>query len=149
MGDLEQDLALHTVIGVDTTPFIYLWERHPRYFALSQTLFSHLKQPEVYGVTSIITLIEACVHPQRQGQLDVVQAYERALLYSQQVQILAVDAALARRAVILRAQYNIRVPDAIQIAAAIEAGATAFVTNDRKLTKVRESQVLLLEDYTR
>ncbi len=33
MGELEQDLAAHTVIGVDTAPFIYLWERHSRYFA--------------------------------------------------------------------------------------------------------------------
>jgi len=58
-----------------------------------------------------------------------------------------VDAVLARRAVALRAQYDVRVPDALQIAAALEAGATAFVTNDRRLAKVRELQVLLFDDY--
>ena len=57
------------------------------------------------------------------------------------------DAALARRAVALRAQYNIRVPDALQIAAALEAGATAFVTNDQQLAKVQELLVLLFDDY--
>lgn len=59
MGRLEQNLTAHEIIGLDTTPFIYLWERHPRYFALSETLFRHLKKPDVQGVTSIITLIEA------------------------------------------------------------------------------------------
>ena len=112
-----------------------------------EALFRHLKKPQVQGITSVITLIEACVYPQRQGRLDLVQAYERALLRSQQVRTLPVDAALARRAVVLRAQYDIHVPDALQIAAAIEAGATAFVTNDRRLAKVQEIHVLLFDDY--
>ncbi len=99
------------------------------------------------GITSIITLIEACVHPQRQGRLDLVRTYERSLLHSQQGRTLPVDAALARRAVVLRAQYDIHVPDALQIAAAIEHGATVFVTNDLRLARVQELDVLLLEDY--
>jgi len=132
---------------VDTAPFIYLWERHPRYFALSEMLFLYLGKPHVQGVTSIITLIEACVQPRRQGRLDLVQSYERALLYSRQVQMLPVNTALARHTVALRAQYDIHVPDAIQIAAAIEAKATAFVTNDRRLAKVKELPILLLDDY--
>ena len=74
MGSLEQDLAAHQIIGLDTAPFIYLWERHPRYFPLSEALFRHLKRAEVQGITSIITLIEVCVLPQRQGRQDLVQA---------------------------------------------------------------------------
>jgi len=147
LGELEQALVAHGIIGVDTAPFIYLWERHPRYFALSETLFRYLKEPQVQGITSIITLIEACVLPQRQGRPDLVEAYERALLHSRQARTLAVDAVLARRAVALRAQYDVRAPDALQIAVALEAGATAFVTNDRRLAKVRELQVLLFDDY--
>jgi predicted nucleic acid-binding protein len=147
LGKLEQDLTGHATVGVDTAPFIYLWERHPRYFVPSETLFRHLKKPQVKGITSVITLIEVCVHPQRQGRLDLVQAYERALLHSQQIRMLPVDVTLARRAVALRAQYGIHVPDALQIATAMEAGATVFVTNDRRLAKVQEIHVLLFDDY--
>jgi len=147
LGKLEQTLAEHDVIGVDTAPFIYLWERHPRYLPLSKALFAHLAKPGTQGITSIITLIEACVLPQRQGRQDIVQSYERALLRSRQVQMLAIDTALARRAVALRAEHNVRVPDALQIAAALQAGATAFVTNDRRLEKVQALQVLVLDDY--
>jgi len=147
LGKLEQDLAAHAIVGVDTAPFIYLWERHPRYFPPSEALFNYLKRPQVEGVTSIITLIETCVYPQRQGRQDLVETYERALLHSQQVRMLPVDTDLARRSVVLRAQYNVRVPDALQIAAAMAAGATAFVTNDQMLARVQTIQVLLLDDY--
>jgi hypothetical protein len=49
LAELAQDLAAHTIIGVDTVPFIYLWERHSRYFALSETLFRYLKLPQMIG----------------------------------------------------------------------------------------------------
>ena len=147
MGTLEQALSEHTTIGVDTMPFIYLWEQHPRYLPLSEALFRYLKEPDVQGITSLITLIEACVLPRRQGRQDLIHDYERALLHSRQVHTLAIDATLARRAITLRAEHNLRVPDALQIAAALEAGATAFVTNDRQLEKVQDLAVLVLDDY--
>jgi predicted nucleic acid-binding protein len=61
--------------------------------------------------------------------------------------MLSIDAPVARRAVILRAQYDIHVPDALQIGAALEGGATAFVTNDRRLSRVQEIAVLLFDNY--
>lgn len=147
MGRLDQDLAAHTLIAVDTAPFIYFWEHHSRYFHLSEQLLQYLNDPQVQGVTSVITLIEACILPQRAGRQDLVQAYERALLYSQQIRTLPIHVAIARQAILLRAQYNIHVPDALQIATGIEAGASLFVTNDRRLTAVEGIEILLLDDY--
>lgn len=147
MGRLDEVLSHHNVVAVDTAPFIYLWERHPRYLNLAEALFRHLKQPQVEGVTSIVTLIEACVHSQREGRADLVEAYERSLLYSQQIRTLPIDATLARRAVMLRAAYEIHVPDALQLSAAIEPDATLFVTNDRRLSKIQEVKVLLFDDH--
>ena len=77
----------------------------------------------------------------------MVQAYENSLLHSQQVRMLPVDTELARMAVALRAAYEIQFPDALQIAAAMESGATVFVTNDRRLNKVQEIEILLFDDY--
>ena len=144
MGKLEQDLSRHDIVGVDSAPFLYLWERHPRYLALSEIPFRHLKQPQAQGITSVITLIEACVLPQRQGRPDLVQAYEEALHSSEQIRMLPIDVEIARQAIILRAHCGIKTPDALQFAAAIEARATAFVTNDRRLAQVGEIQVYLV-----
>ncbi len=147
MGTLSQTLQAHTVIGIDTAIFIYLWERHPRYYRPAETVFRYLKTTSVQGITSLLTLIEVCVYPQRQGRLDLVADYERTLLHSQQVQTVPISVAIARRAVQLRAVYDFHVPDAVQIATALESGATAFITNDRRLTKTQEVNVLMLEDY--
>jgi hypothetical protein len=68
LAGLKPILSEHTTIGLDTNPFIYLFEHHSRYFPLIEELFSYLKSPGVQGVTSIITLIETCVQPQRDGR---------------------------------------------------------------------------------
>lgn len=147
MGALTQALRRHKQIGVDTAPFIYLWEKHPRYVKLSEELFGYLSTAEVYGYTSIITLIEACIYPQRQGRADLVKTYENALLHSRQVQMWPVNVEIARSAVQLRAEYDIHIPDALHLATAITVGATLFVTNDRRLQKIGEIEVLIFEEY--
>ncbi len=147
MEELISDLADHTLIGLDTNPFIYLFEQHPTYFPLVEILFDYLKQPEIQGITSIITLIETCVQPQREGRTDLVQLYEQALLNSQQVQTLSINPSLARQAIKLRIKYNLRVPDALQVSAALEQNATLFVTNDSQIRRVTELPILILDDY--
>ena len=149
MGRLADDLAAHQTIGVDTAPFIYLWERHPEYEPLSAVLFDRLSTPGVQGVTSVVSLIEVCVQPRRLGRLDLVAAYRGALMDSEQLRTLHIDEEIALRAVDLRAAHNLRVPDALQIAASLSTGATAFVTNDRRLARVHELSVIVLDDYIR
>lgn len=76
-----------------------------------------------------------------------MRVYEQALLNARQVQTLSITPALAKRAIQLRAGHNLRVPDALQISAALESDATLFVTNDRRLQKVTDLAVLVLDDY--
>jgi predicted nucleic acid-binding protein len=37
--------------------------------------------------------------------------------------------------------------DAVQIAAALDVGADAFLTNDKKLSAIKEIKILVLNDY--
>jgi predicted nucleic acid-binding protein len=147
LGGLGNVLTGHATIGLDTNPIIYLFEQHPRYFSLVEELFAYLKSPGVRGITSIITLIETCVQPQREGRVDLVRIYEQTLLNSQQIQMVSIDLTLARRAIRLRAQHGFRVPDALQLSAALEHGATLFVTNDHRMKRVTEVPVVILDDY--
>ena len=59
----------------------------------------------------------------------------------------SLDPDLALRAARLRAHYQIRTPDAVQLAAAIEFGARLFLTNDDRLRKVTEIEVVVLERW--
>jgi len=47
----------------------------------------------------------------------------------------------------MRAKYRIRVPDAIQIASAIVGGSQSFITNDEVLKKVKDVNIILLDEW--
>ena len=53
---------------------------------------------------------------------------------------------IARCAADFRAKYNLKLPDALQIATAIVSNCEAFLTNDTKLKRVTELQVLVIEE---
>ncbi len=46
----------------------------------------------------------------------------------------------------LRADYNLSTPDALQISAVLSVGCQAFVTNDKRLKRVTDLQIIVLED---
>ncbi|MDP2024174.1 MAG: PIN domain-containing protein, partial [Hydrogenophaga sp.] len=62
------------------------------------------------------------------------------------VNVIAFDeapcAALLALAAQLRAQHRLKLPDALQLATALEAGASAFVTHDRDFSGVSALPVL-------
>ena len=45
-----------------------------------------------------------------------------------------------------RARYHLLLPDALQIAVALEAGCEAFLTNDLTLKRVTDLRVLVLDE---
>jgi predicted nucleic acid-binding protein len=61
------------------------------------------------------------------------------------VETLPVSAPLAEEAARLRAKHNLRTPDSIQIATAINAGATSFLTNDTQLAGQWLPNILVLD----
>lgn len=146
MARIDDLLAKHLRIGLDTSPFIYLFERHPIYHPLVQPLFTQLKAPQHDAVTSVITLIETCVQPYRAENYELVDRYRHALTNAEQVRLVDITIKIAETAIRLRAQHNIRVPDALQIATAIEADATLFITNDKQFKRVSGIEVVLLDD---
>jgi predicted nucleic acid-binding protein len=58
-----------------------------------------------------------------------------------------IDEKLAEAAALIRARYTVRLPDALQIAAAIHGEATLFLTNDKRVKKVDAIEILVLSDF--
>ena len=61
--------------------------------------------------------------------------------------IAALDRPIARRTAELRAEYRLRPADALHVAAWLEQGATAFLSNDRELRRITHLHVWMLEDF--
>ncbi|RPI96068.1 MAG: type II toxin-antitoxin system VapC family toxin, partial [Chloroflexi bacterium] len=129
MERLIQKLTKLESVGVDTPVFIYHLEAHEKYAALTQKIFSSMENGKWQGVTSTITLMEINVHPWRIGREDVARKYEALLMNFPNLNIIDIDRDVARIAAQLRARFDIRPPDALQVAASLTMGARGFFSS--------------------
>ncbi len=146
MRNLKGSLAGVSILGMDTSPIIYFIEAHPRYDDLVTQVFEWIHAGSLLGVTSVIGLAEVLALPLRQGDAVLQKQYRDLLLQSEHFQTIAIDAGLAERAADLRARYQLRTPDALQIAAALHSGCQAFLTNDGGLKRVTDLDILVLDE---
>jgi predicted nucleic acid-binding protein len=132
------------IVGLDTAPLIYFIEENSTYIEVVQLFFEAMDRGNFKVVTSTLTLLEVLVHPLRQNNGDLAAEY-RDILLNSRLMTLEVSITIAEQAARLRAAHNIRTPDAIQISAALNAGATHFFTNDIRLPEIPSIQILSLE----
>jgi predicted nucleic acid-binding protein len=145
---LKKALKPHSRIGLDTSVFIYHVEGHPRYRALTQDVLSAVEDGRLWGVTSVVTLMELTVHPRREGRAGVAREYEALLVHFPNLLLADVTRDVARQAAGLRAHYGVRPADALQVATGLVHGATAFVTNDRRIARVASLlDVFVLDEF--
>ena len=134
-------------IGLDTAVFIYFVEEHEEFLPLVEPLFVGLDDGRWSGVTSSLTLLETLVVPYRAGDTALAERYEALLSRSRGLRLVELDRPLLRAAAHLRAALSVKTPDAIQLAAALGARCTAFVTNHRELPAIPGLPILRLGDY--
>jgi predicted nucleic acid-binding protein len=148
MDELSKRLSKAKVIGLDTSVFIYFLENNPNYGPLAQITLNGIENGKWEGVTSTITLMEITVRPWQTGHEAIAREYEAVLVYFPNLTVVDVDRNVARTAAQLRAKYNVTPPDALQVAASLSYGAKAFLTNDRRLTRLQELiDVLVMDDF--
>lgn len=134
-------------VAVDTVVFIYFIEEHAVFLPLVEPLFEAVDRGELEVVTSELTLLEVLVIPYGAGDQELADRYEALLTRSRGVRPVSLDRSVLRAAAQLRGAHRIKTPDAIQLAAALQAGCSAFVTNDRRLPNINELAVLRLAEY--
>jgi len=135
-------------VAVDTALFIYLIEEHPRFLEPVRALFARADTGEIEIVTSALTLLEVLVVPLRTGDQRLAAQYDALLTRSRGVRLVDLSRDQLRTAARLRAQYGaLRMPDALQLAAAISTGCESFVTNDRRMPAPDGLRVLQLSEF--
>ena len=76
--------------------------------------------------------MECLVLPLRQGQTGLKQDYDD-FFATQVAELVSFTEPIFRQAADIRAQYNFRTPDALQLAAALATACDVFFTNDARL----------------
>jgi predicted nucleic acid-binding protein len=116
-----------------------LLEDHPTFAPKFAGLFEAAAAGEVELALSTIALAEVLTGPCKAGQTALAKRFEAVLNSYRVVPVTTPTASLAAQ---LRAQYRLKIPDALQLATALEIGAAALVTHDRDVSAVQGLQVL-------
>jgi predicted nucleic acid-binding protein len=136
-------------VAVDTAIFIYFIEENPQFLPAILPLFQEADQGKRELVTSALTLLELLVVPYRAGNRLLAERYEALLTRSRGIRLVDLSHDQLRAAAQLRAATGVKTPDALQLVAAIGAGCTTFLTNDRRLPSMPGLRVVELTSYVR
>ena len=140
------DLKSSDIIFLDTAPLIYFFEQHPGFYPALEAFFDELYKADAQGITSIITYIELTTHPARREKQQLVRKYRNYLTNSENIGLFPLDIDIADHVVEIRARYQFKTPDAIQLGTAVACGADYIVTNDNAWQRFEEIKVILIGD---
>lgn len=114
---------------LDSAPIIYLVERTP---VFSLAVAAKLAALGGNLVSSELAWLESLIVPYRTN--DAAAAADFDDFFRDHLDlVLGFDRATCDRAAHIRATYPFKTPDAIHLAAAVEAGCDVFLTNDYQL----------------
>jgi predicted nucleic acid-binding protein len=133
--------------AIDTSLFIYFMEDDPRFSPLVEPLFQQADAGERELVTSALTLLEVLEVPYRANDQSLAHRYEQLLTRSRGILVIDLSRDQLRDAAQLRAATGVKTPDALQLAAGMGSGCSAFVTNDRRIPRIPSLRILQLADY--
>jgi len=94
-------------------------------------------------LTSRLTRLECRVKPLRMQDTTLLRLYD-SFFVGLEVEVLELTAQVIEKATELRAELNMKTPDALHMASAIVFGATAFLTGERALARCTEVSVEVL-----
>lgn len=145
--NLNKLLTEAKICGLDTMPFIYLFEKNSRYFNVVKNIFTLIEKGEIKGITSVITPIEILSTPALEKYPDKQKLY--LSFFAKMKNLLVKDLSFSQVEIVsnLRRNYRLRTPDAIQLATTIDSKAKLFITNDEKYKKVEKIEVALLDEF--
>lgn len=132
-------LAAGATVLVDTAPWIYLLEDHADFAPRFLGLFEAAQRGQLQLAITPITVAEVLTGPFKAGQTALAKRYETAL---GQCRLVALSLSVASLAAQLRVQYGLKLPDALQLAAALDIGAAALITHDRDFARVQGLPIL-------
>lgn len=131
---------------IETAPLIYYVEVNPNYAARMDAVIAAVEDGSIEAYSSVLTLTEVLVHPLKEANNALAQQYRDTLMHNQDLRLVPITAGIAESAADLRARYNLRTPDALHVAAAIDNGCDAFLTNDIGIRRVTEINVVVLDE---
>ena len=129
------------IVGIDTQIFTYVLENDKIFADRALLVMNDLAIGKYTGIFSSVGIIELLTGPKKMGRFSLAQEYLKRLESYPNLNIRNLNENNIDIASTLRAKYNLRTPDAIHLATAIDSGAVKFYTNDKRLKMVKEIKI--------
>jgi predicted nucleic acid-binding protein len=137
-------LQKHRRVGIDSNVLIYLLEGSGALADKSGALLDAIATGGE-GVLATLAVAEICSGPARVDDLAMVERYSDELSSLENVRLVPLDQEIAVDAAIIRGSTSLSIADAVHLASARRAGATVFITNDRRITPITRLDVAYLD----
>ena len=149
MGRVTSGVPDGSRILLDSVSIVYYLERNPRYFAAAAEWMERVNAGRLTAAASVLLLAEVLVPAYRARNPAAARQARAALERVPNLELVEVTAGVSDVAARLRAEHNLRTPDALHVATALREGAGWLVTNDRRLQRVEAEgiQVWLFDDH--
>ena len=134
-------------VALDSNALIYFIEEHPQLGPVVDPVFQMIADGECEAVVSVVSVVEVLVAPLRAGQAALVEQYRELLADTRGVTLIPVTTVVAEQAASIRAAQNLRLPDALIAATAVNERCTHLIANDAKFTRVAGLRKLVVSDY--
>ncbi|MCX7635742.1 MAG: PIN domain-containing protein [Syntrophales bacterium] len=145
---LSETIGSIKTIFLDTAPVIYFIEAHDRFGPLVKQVVEFMNSNRIQAFTSVVTLAEVLPKPVEMGDEELLNKFKTYLKNGPNLALLPITDDIGEGAGVLRGKYpHLKTVDAVQIAAALNTEAEAFLTNDKKLSGIKEIKVIVLSDY--
>lgn len=131
------------LIGLDTNIFIYHFQKNPKYVVFTRKIFGSLAKNKLRAVTSLITLTELLSQSLPNIELKILK---ESFNSTPGLTTIDPNREIALEAARIRREHCIRLPDALQLATALNAKAQIFITNDKHLKRFKEVKVVMITD---
>ena len=133
-------------IYLDTNAWIYALEGYSEFRPELTRLFEQMQAGTMIGITSELTLAELLVKPCQDNDFAQQARYEKAIANRKNFVVVPVLRDLLIDAATIRADTQLKLPDAIHAATALRADCTTFLTNDRQFRRLTSIHVVLLSE---
>ncbi len=120
------------IVFLDSNIVIYAVENPPVFGAMALARLGMMRSAGDSFMVSDLTRMECLVGPLAAAD-TALEAQFRAFFAAAGVQVVPITGSVCDRAALLRATARFKPMDALQLAAAVEHGASLFLTNDTRL----------------
>ena len=136
-------------VCLDTSIFIYHLEDISPYNILTKIIVEKIAAGEIFCYISTLTVTELLTKPYKMKDMRKVSLFEEFIQSLPNTKIQDIDYKIAKNAAKIRANNNLRTPDAILLSTASINKSSCFITNDISLKNIHiESiSILVLNDY--